>query len=95
MRVDRFGMVDPPSREFRAAMCRSPIGKDLGVIASCLDRGRPRTAVSFLVDPLTWMPHNPDIGVLMRACNVHDLPLATNRAAADLIMTGFGVLSLQ
>jgi methylglyoxal synthase len=41
------------------------------------------------------MPHNPDIGVLMRACNVHDLPLATNRAAADLIMTGFGVLSLQ
>jgi len=29
----------------------------------------------------------------MRACNVQNVPLATNLAAADLIITGLGVLN--
>jgi methylglyoxal synthase len=49
--------------------------------------------VFFFVDPLASMPHDPDIRALMRVCNVHNIPLATNLAAADLIITGIGVLN--
>lgn len=49
-------------------------------------------AVFFFVDPLTAQPHEPDIRALMRVCNVHNVPLATNLATADLIITAFGRL---
>jgi methylglyoxal synthase len=49
-------------------------------------------AVFFFVDPLASMPHDPDIRALMRVCNVHNVPLATNLAAADLIITALGIL---
>ena len=45
-------------------------------------------AVFFFVDPLTAQPHDPDIQALMRVCNVHNIPLATNLATADLIIAG-------
>jgi len=44
-------------------------------------------AVFFLVDPLSAQAHDPDIRALMRVCNVHNVPLATNLATADLIIT--------
>jgi methylglyoxal synthase len=43
-------------------------------------------AVFFFVDPLTTQPHDPDIRALLRVCNVHNVPLATNVASADLII---------
>lgn len=43
--------------------------------------------VIFLVDPLDKHPHEPDIQTLLRACNVHNIPLATNVATADLIVS--------
>lgn len=43
-------------------------------------------AVIFLVDPLTSHPHDPDIQAVLRVCNVHNVPIATNVAAADLFM---------
>lgn len=46
-------------------------------------------AVFFFVDPLSAQPHEPDIRALPRVCNVHNLPLATNLATADLIMRAF------
>lgn len=46
--------------------------------------------VFFFMDPLTALPHDPDIKALMRVCNVHNLPLATNLATADLIIAGLG-----
>ena len=49
--------------------------------------------VFFFVDPLASMPHDPDIRALMRVCNVRNVPLATNLAAADLIIAGFNVLN--
>jgi methylglyoxal synthase len=52
-------------------------------------------AVFFFVDPLASMPHDPDIRALMRVCNVHNVPLATNLATADLIITGFGILNQE
>ncbi|MEL7476652.1 MAG: methylglyoxal synthase [Cyanobacteria bacterium P01_A01_bin.3] len=44
-------------------------------------------AVIFLIDPLYAQPHEPDIQALLRLCNVHDVPLATNIATAEAIAT--------
>ncbi len=44
-------------------------------------------AVFFFVDPLWAQPHDPDIRALLRVCNVHNVPLATNLGTADLIIT--------
>mgnify|MGYP000492275244 CR=1 FL=1 len=43
--------------------------------------------VIFLIDPLGKHPHDPDIQTLLRVCNVHNIPLATNIATADLIIS--------
>jgi methylglyoxal synthase len=42
--------------------------------------------VVFLVDPLHAHPHEPDIQSLQRVCNVHNVPLATNLATAELVI---------
>jgi len=43
--------------------------------------------VFFFVDPLDKHPHDPDIQALLRVCNVHNVPIATNIATADLIIS--------
>ena len=43
-------------------------------------------AVIFLRDPLMAQPHEPDIAALMRVCDVHNVPLATNMATAEAVM---------
>ena len=43
-------------------------------------------AVIFLRDPLTAQPHEPDITALLRVCDVHNVPVATNLAAAEAIL---------
>ena len=62
-----------------------PIGGD-AQIAAMIVEGKIR-AVIFLVDPLSAHPHDPDIRTTLRVCNVHNVPLATNVATADLLMT--------
>lgn len=44
-------------------------------------------AVFFFVDPLDKHPHDPDIQTLMRSCNVHNVPLATNSATAHFVLS--------
>ena len=44
-------------------------------------------AVFFFVDPLGKHPHDPDIQGLMRICNVHNIPLASNPATALYIIS--------
>ena len=48
--------------------------------------------VFFFVDPLDKHPHEPDIQTLLRACNVHNVPIATNIATADLIISSNALL---
>lgn len=48
-------------------------------------------AVIFLVDPLYAHPHEPDIQSLLRVCNVHDVPLATNLATAEAVMGALAI----
>ncbi len=45
-------------------------------------------AVIFLRDPLGIHPHEPDIFMLLRLCDVHDIPLATNLASAKILLIG-------
>ncbi len=42
--------------------------------------------VIFFRDPLDKHPHEPDVQMLMRVCDVHNIPLATNPAAAELFL---------
>lgn len=47
-------------------------------------------AVFFFRDPLTAQPHEPDVSALLRLCDVHDVPLATNLASAQALMLWIG-----
>ncbi len=44
-------------------------------------------AVVFFRDPLTAHPHEPDIQAVLKVCDVHDVPLATNRASAEILLS--------
>jgi methylglyoxal synthase len=44
-------------------------------------------AVIFFRDPLTAQPHEPDVSALLRICDVHQIPLATNLATAKAIVS--------
>ncbi|MFD2704465.1 methylglyoxal synthase [Salibacterium lacus] len=44
--------------------------------------------ILFLRDPLTAQPHEPDITALLRLCDVHTIPLATNMATAEVLVKG-------
>ena len=43
-------------------------------------------AVIFLRDPLTAHPHEPDVSALLRVCDVHNIPVATNLATAEAVL---------
>jgi methylglyoxal synthase len=43
-------------------------------------------AVVFLRDPLTAHPHEPDIQALLKVCDIHGVPLATNLASAEILL---------
>ena len=40
----------------------------------------------FLRDPLTPKSHEPNIGDLSRLCDMHNIPIATNLASAELLL---------
>ena len=61
-----------------------PLGGDLQIGARLSTGGVD--AVIFLRDPMTPQPHEPDINALVRACDVHDVPCATNRASARILL---------
>ena len=42
--------------------------------------------IIFLRDPLMAQPHEPDIIALLRLCDVHNIPLATNLGTAEVLV---------
>ncbi|WIT13908.1 methylglyoxal synthase [Paucibacter sediminis] len=68
-----------------------PLGGDLQIGAR-LAVGEV-DGVIFLRDPMTPQPHEPDINALVRACDVHDVPCATNVAGARLLLAAWASAS--
>ena len=66
------------------AMLSGPLGGD-AQIAARVAEGKCNM-VLFFRDPLDRHPHEPDILMLMRLCDVHNVPLATNPATAELLI---------
>ena len=66
------------------ALLSGPLGGD-AQIASRVAEGKCQM-VLFFRDPLDKHPHEPDILMLMRLCDVHNVPLATNPATAKLLI---------
>jgi methylglyoxal synthase len=60
-----------------------PIGGDAQIAAMAAQK--ELDLVIFFRDPLDKHPHEPDVQMLMRICDVHNIPLATNPASADLM----------
>ncbi|TXK71203.1 methylglyoxal synthase [Mesonia sp. HuA40] len=61
-----------------------PLGGD-AQIAARVAEGKCNM-VLFFRDPLEKHPHEPDVLMLLRICDVHDVPLASNPATATLLI---------
>jgi methylglyoxal synthase len=61
-----------------------PLGGDLQIGASVVTGDVD--AVIFLRDPLGAHSREPDISALLRVCDVHNVPLATNLMSAEAIL---------
>jgi methylglyoxal synthase len=66
-------------------MLSGPLGGDAQIAAQVAE-GKIE-AVFFFIDPLAAQPHDPDINGLLRICNVHNVPLATNAASASYMIS--------
>ena len=66
------------------AMLSGPLGGD-AQIAARVAEGKCNMVI-FFRDPLDKHPHEPDILMLMRLCDVHNVALATNPTTAELLI---------
>lgn len=65
-------------------MLSGPLGGD-AQIAARVAEGKTQM-VFFFKDPLASHAHEADINMLIRVCDVHNVPLATNPATAELLL---------
>ncbi|HZW62266.1 MAG TPA: methylglyoxal synthase [Flavobacteriaceae bacterium] len=63
-----------------------PLGGDAQIAARIVE-GTCKM-VLFFRDPLAKHPHEPDVLMLLRLCDVHNVPLATNPRTATLLIKG-------
>ena len=63
-----------------------PLGGDAQIAAMVATE--QLDVVIFFRDPLGKHAHEPDVQMLMRICDVHNVPLATNFGAAMLVLKG-------
>ncbi|MFQ3214223.1 MAG: methylglyoxal synthase [Marivirga sp.] len=61
-----------------------PLGGDAQIAAMAAEK--KLSMVLFFRDPAGKHPHEPDVQMLMRICDVHNIPLATNPATAQLLL---------
>ena len=81
------GLIENSTNIKVEKLLSGPKGGD-AQIASLVATGK-LDMVFFFRDPLDKHPHEPDVQMLMRICDVHNVPLATNFAAAELMLCGF------
>ena len=65
-------------------LASGPLGGD-AQIAARITEGE-LDAVMFFRDPMGKHPHEPDVNMLLRQCDVHNVALATNEATAELLV---------
>jgi methylglyoxal synthase len=70
-------------------MLSGPMGGD-AQIAGRVAEGKTKM-VLFFKDPNSSHPHESDINMLIRICDVHNVPLATNEATAQLLLNALAV----
>nr|WP_315164502.1 methylglyoxal synthase [uncultured Flavobacterium sp.] len=70
-------------------MLSGPLGGD-AQIAGRVAEGKTNM-VFFFKDPLSSHPHEADINMLIRVCDVHNVPLATNEATAQLLLNAIAL----
>lgn len=68
------------------ALRSGPVGGDMQIGARILEG--EVVGVLFLRDPMTAHPHEPDIQALLKLCDIHGVPLATNEVTAELVLDG-------
>ncbi|HEY8400859.1 MAG TPA: methylglyoxal synthase [Cytophagaceae bacterium] len=68
------------------AKLSGPLGGDAQIAAMVAEK--KVDMVIFFRDPLGKHPHEPDVQMLMRLCDVYDIPLATNPKAAHYLLLG-------
>ena len=92
-KFEKFGLIatNTTGTELRSMtglpvtlMLSGPLGGDLQ-IGAMIAEGKI-AAVFFLRDPLTAHPHEPDIAALMKVCDTHNVPLASNLATGEIIV---------
>ena len=62
-----------------------PLGGDAQIASLIAEGGID--GVIFFIDPLEVHAHQVDVNMLLRICNVYNVPLATNYATASLIIS--------
>lgn len=62
-----------------------PLGGDAQIASLIVDK--KIDGLIFFVDPLDVHPHQVDVSMLLRICNVHNVPLATNYATAKAMVS--------
>lgn len=67
-----------------------PLGGD-AQIAARVAEGKTKM-VLFFKDPLASHVHEVDINMLLRVCDVHNVPIATNEASAQLLLNAITLL---
>lgn len=63
-----------------------PVGGDAQIAALAAEQ--KLDMIIFFRDPLDKHPHEPDVQMLLRICDVHNIALATNIASARLLFSG-------
>jgi methylglyoxal synthase len=85
-------------------MLRDMVGLEVECLRSGLDGGDRQiadsvaaggvAAVIFLIDPFTRRPHEPGVQAVLRVCNIHDIPIATNLATATALLNSVSLVEL-
>ena len=70
-----------------------PLGGDAQIAARVVDGFTD--LVIFFRDPLGKHPHEPDVNMLLRLCDLHNVPLATNKATAEIVIQSLDMIKIR